>query len=144
MKTLRVIAKTEERTMAWVKSLAHKLGSTDMERSFQILRSVLHALRDRVPPTEAVHLGAQLPILVRGVYYEGWHMAGKPEKYRHRDDFLKHIAHDLPQLDDTQLSRAASAVFALLDEELGGGEVEQVRHAMPAEVRELWRQGATA
>jgi hypothetical protein len=29
-----------------------------------------------------VHLGAQLPLLVRGIYYEGWHMAGKPTRER--------------------------------------------------------------
>jgi uncharacterized protein (DUF2267 family) len=33
---------------------------------------MLHALRDRLPPEIAVHLSAQLPMLVRGIYYEGW------------------------------------------------------------------------
>jgi uncharacterized protein (DUF2267 family) len=144
MKTLPVFAKTEERAMEWVRSLAHDLGSADAERSFQILRSVLHTVRDRLPPNEAVQLGAQLPMLLRGVFYEGWHLAGKPEKYRHREDFLKRIAHDLPQLDQVQLERAVAAVFALLDDKLGGGEVGQVRHSLPEEVRALWPREASA
>ena len=48
---------------------------------------MLHALRDRLTPDSAVHLGAQLPILVRGIYYEGWRIAGKPADYKSIQDF---------------------------------------------------------
>ena len=138
MKNLGVFQKTTEKTAQWVESVAHTMGSTDMERSYHILRSVLHAVRDRLPPNEAVHLGAQMPMLVRGFYYEGWHPANKPETYRNKDEFLAHIARDVPTLDATQRERAAWAVFHLLDEEISGGEVEQVRHALPAPIREIW------
>lgn len=138
MRTLGVFDKTQQKTGQWIESVAHNMGSADMERSYHVLRSVLHALRDRLPPDEAVHLGAQMPMLVRGFYYEGWHPADKPERYRHKRDFLEHIAHDLPTLDPTQQERAAMAVFSVLNHELSGGEAEQVRHALPAEVRDLW------
>lgn len=138
MKNLGVFDKTQQKTAHWIESVAHGMGSTDMERSYHILRSVLHTVRDRLPMDEAVQLGAQMPMLVRGFYYEGWSPAGKPERYRHKQDFLEHIAHDIPNLDHTQRERAATAVFSVLSHELGGGEAEQVRHALPAEVRELW------
>jgi uncharacterized protein (DUF2267 family) len=118
------------------------MGSTDMERSYHVLRSVLHAVRDRLPPDDAVHLGAQMPMLVRGFYYEGWHPADKPEHYRHKEDFLAHIAHDVPGLDPVQRERAATAVFSVLSQELSGGEADQVRHALPAEVRDLWESSS--
>lgn len=138
MKNLGVFEKTTQKTAHWIEAVAHNMGSTDMERSYHVLRSVLHAVRDRLPPDEAVHLGAQMPMLVRGFYYEGWHPANKPEPYRHKNEFLDHIARDVPTLDPTQRERAASAVFTLLNEEISGGETEQVRHALPAEIREIW------
>jgi uncharacterized protein (DUF2267 family) len=52
---------------------------------------LLHAPRDRLPPEVAVHLGAQFPMLVRGVYYEGWHMAGKLTKGRSAQEFASHV-----------------------------------------------------
>jgi uncharacterized protein (DUF2267 family) len=143
MKSLGVFEKTEQKTAHWIESVAHKMGSTDMERSYHILRSVLHALRDRLPEDEAVHLGAQMPMLVRGFYYEGWQPSATPKRYRRKKDFLDLIAHDVPGLDTVQQERAATAVFTVLDQELGGGETGQVRNAMPEEVRELWPSAGT-
>ena len=138
MKNLGVFDKTQQKTAHWIETVAQNMGSSDMERSYHVLRSVLHAVRDRLPPNDAVHLGAQMPMLVRGFYYEGWHPADKPEHYRHKEDFLAHIASDVPNLDQVQRERAATAVFSVLNQELSGGEADQIRHALPAEVRDLW------
>ena len=124
--------------MRWIKDVATGMGSTDMQRSYKILRSVLHATRDRLVPDEAVQLGAQLPMLVRGFYYEGWHPQNKPKRYRHKEPFLAEVSKDVPDLDETQVERAVTAVFQTLESEMPGGELEQVRHALPAELRELW------
>ncbi len=140
MKTLGVFDKTLQKTAHWIERVAHYLGSTDMERSYNVLRSVLHAVRDRLPPEEAVQLGAQLPMLMRGFYYDGWHPADKPERYRHKDEFFEHLAKDVPGLEEAQRKRAVSAVFTVLNQELSGGEVKQVRHCLPAEVRDLWHR----
>jgi len=48
----------------------------------------LHAVRNRIGPENAAHLGAQLPMLIRGLYYEGWDPTGKPTKERHEAQFL--------------------------------------------------------
>lgn len=140
MKNLGVFDKTQQKTAHWIEGVARYMGSTDMERSYHILRSVLHAVRDRLPPDEAVQLGAQMPMLVRGFYYEGWHPGNKPERYRHKQEFLEHIAHDVPGLDEAQRERAASAVFTVLNQELSGGEAKQARHCLPSELRDFWHR----
>lgn len=138
MKHIGVFEETERKTMRWINSVASIMGSTDSQRSYMVLRAVLHTIRDRLMPDEAVQLGAQLPMLIRGFYYEGWHPNDKPRKYRHRAEFLKEIHKEVPALDNAQLERAATAVFEVLESEMPGGELEQVRHALPEEVRELW------
>jgi uncharacterized protein (DUF2267 family) len=138
MTHISVFDKTEQKTMEWIKNVSTNMGSKDMQRSYTILRAVLHATRDRLRPDEAVHFGAQLPMLVRGFYYEGWHPHDKPRKYRHKEEFLEEIHKKVPTLDDAQLERAATAVFETLESKMPGGELEQVRTALPRELRELW------
>lgn len=138
MKNLGVFDKTCQVTMRWIEAVSHEMGSPDPERGYHVLRAALHAIRDRATPEEAVQLGAQLPMLIRGFYYEGWHPSDKPERYRHKREFLAHIGKDVPALDDVQRERAAVAAFRVLNDELGGPELDQVRQSMPAEIRDLW------
>lgn len=129
---------TVAKTNAWLDELDGVMGFGDRHKAYMTLRAVLHALRDRLPTDEAVDLAAQLPMLVRGFYYEGWHPAHKPPRYRHKQDFLDRTAKEVPWLERGELERAVAAVFGVLSSELGGGEKEHVRKALPAELRELW------
>jgi uncharacterized protein (DUF2267 family) len=140
MKYPSVFDKTLQKTVHWTERVAHHMGSTDMNRGYRVLRSVLHALRDRLPPDEAVQLGAQMPMLVRGFYYEGWDANKTPQRYRNKQEFLARIANDMPDLDPAQRERAATAVFAVIDEEIGGGEAAQIRHLLPEAIRGLWHE----
>ncbi len=75
-----VLDHTIQLTNVWLKKLGEEHHLGERHHCYSALRAVLHALRDRLAPEQAVHLGAQLPILVRGIYYEGWHLADKPEQ----------------------------------------------------------------
>lgn len=50
-------------------------GTTD-----RTSRSVLHALRDRLDANVAAHLAAQMPILLKGVFYDGWDPNRSPQR----------------------------------------------------------------
>ena len=88
---LSVFDETVQLTNIWLKELMAELGWEDRHRAYLGLRLVLQAIRDHLSVDEAVHLGAQLPMLVRGFYYEGWHPHDKPKRYRHKTDFLEEI-----------------------------------------------------
>ena len=135
---LEVFDSTLNKTFLWLNGVMDEMGWEDRHRAYSALRAVLHAVRDRLPPDEAVNLAAQLPMLIRGFYYEGWHPADKPLKYRHKEDFLEAVQNKSPMLDSGELESTISAVFKVLSEQAPGGEVEQVKTALPAEVRELW------
>ena len=72
---LDVFDKTLQSTNIWLDEIMEKLGP-DRQVAWHVLSAVLHALRDRLQIGLAVHLGAQLPLLVRGLYYDQWHPGG--------------------------------------------------------------------
>jgi uncharacterized protein (DUF2267 family) len=98
---------------------------------------VLHALRDRLSVDAVAALAAQLPLLLRGAYYEGWHPADKPLK-RHREPFLRHLAGSLCDCPPADSEKVAEAVFRVLARHVSAGEVESVKRALPGEFRSLW------
>jgi uncharacterized protein (DUF2267 family) len=135
---LESIDHTVQLTHIWINELDEILGWDNKSRSYRLLRSVLQTLRDWLPPNEAADLGAQLPSLLRGVYYEHWRPAAAPVKNRDRAAFFSRVdrAFATDPLGDT--ADSVSRVFAFLSLKISAGEVEDVRHALPAELRALW------
>jgi uncharacterized protein (DUF2267 family) len=83
-------------------------------------------------------LAAQLPMLVRGLYYEGWHPHGKPVKERKKEEFLAHIAAAFRDDPDADPERVTRAVFQVMARHMTGGEIEGVKNSLPAQLRSLW------
>jgi uncharacterized protein (DUF2267 family) len=125
-------------TNIWLKDVMQRLGTEDRHRAYLALRATLQALRDRLSVDEAAHLGAQLPMLVRGIYFEGWHPAGKPLKERSKEQFLAHILKGMPHEPDLDAEGVVRAVFGLLAERVDAGEIQEVKDMLPRPVRELW------
>ncbi len=69
---LPVFDKAVQDANIWLNELNETLDWDDKQRAYRLLRSVLHTVRDRLPINEASHLAAQLPMLIRGIYFEGW------------------------------------------------------------------------
>lgn len=134
---LDVFGKTLHTTNAWLKEIMEPLG-TDRHIAWHVLGSVLRALRDRIPLELTAHLGAELPLLVRGLLYDRWHPASGPERYRSLDEFLERVGDDLSTSRPVDPEDACRAVFAVLTRHLPEGQVEKVRHALPEDVRDIW------
>ena len=101
-------------------------------------RAVLDVPRDRLTPEQAVHLGAQLPILVRGILYEGWRLAGKPANERQVDEFAALVAAKLPPQFPQDAVSVTEAVFDLLWKEIDPGETAKIVDMLPLPLRGLW------
>jgi uncharacterized protein (DUF2267 family) len=135
---LEVFDKTVQTTNAWLKEIMEVTGP-DRHRAYRVLAAVLHALRDRLTVDEAAQLGAQLPILVRGLYYDQWHHpSGKPERLRHKDEFLAEVAAELGDVKPVNPEQATRAVFSVLERHIAPGEVGDIKMTLPAHLRELW------
>ncbi|MBI4202767.1 MAG: DUF2267 domain-containing protein [Chloroflexi bacterium] len=132
---------TVHKTNIWLNEIAAELRSSDRHRAYLALRGVLHALRDRLTIEETAQFAAQLPLLVRGIYYEGWDPTGKPEKHRSRVDFLEGLQRSFRNDPGLDIEEMARAVLRVLERKVSEGEVEDVRLLLPKHIRALWPSG---
>lgn len=140
-KGLEVVDTTLQKTHTWLNELMGELRLDDRHQAYLALRAGLHALRDRLTVEEAAHLGAQLPLLIRGMYYEGWTPRGKPVKWHH-DEFLAAISSTCPVCQDVAPERVARAVFKVLAGHISAGEIRDVKQMLPKELRALWPESS--
>lgn len=135
---LEVFDRTLQATNRWVRLMMLELETDDRRLAFNALRGALHAVRDRIGPDKAIHLGAQMPMLLRGAYYEGWHPSAAPARDRRRDDFLDHVADEVPCTGEICPGEAARAGFAVMAQCLDPGETAKLRHILPQDTIDLW------
>ena len=135
---LDVFDRTLQETNLWLKDLMVRLNVDDRRHAYRALRATLHALRDRIGPENAVHLGAQFPMLIRGLYFEGWHMSGTPTKERHKQAFLDRVSADFGNGPDIEPEHAVRAVFEVMWDRIDPGEIAKLIDLFPTELRDLW------
>jgi len=139
-----IIDRSVEKAHIWINDLAEDLGTDNKHYAYRVLRAFLHALRDHLSVDEAAALGAQLPIFVRGVFYEGWNPSRTPVHARDLDGFLRRIAVEARLAGETEASFAAAAANRVLDRHISAGEAQSVLNALPPHLRELLRENAAA
>ena len=138
-----VFETTLQKTNDWLRHIMRSLGWDRQERAYLALRAVLHTLRDRLSVIEAAHLGAQLPMLIRGVYYEGWTPLGKPVKW-HREEFLACVWDHFRQDPDIDPERIVRAVVDVMVTHIDPGEMRKICGVLPAEFSSFLPAGALA
>ena len=117
--------------------LGAQLGVEDRREAYRVLRAYLHALRDRLTVDEAAQLAAQLPELIRGVYYEGWNPSATPVRYRGFADFLDRVASEAGLDGETAASYAVGAAAEVLRRHVSTGEIDDIRAQLPEELRPI-------
>ncbi len=131
------LARAVQQIQEWLKELRDNGDFSNINQSLAVLRVVLHQLRDRLTVEEAVDLGAQLPLIVRGIYYAGWQPHKVPRKANTKQKFVDEVVlklrpHTVPA------ERAVRDVFALMAHHCDAGEISDVIAQLPKELKELW------
>ena len=134
---LDVIDRSVEKTHVWLGELSEELATDDVHHAYRVLRAFLHALRDHLSVNEAAALAAQLPILVRGIFYEGWDPSRTPDHARDLDSFLQRIADEARLAGKTEASFAAAAAGRVLARHISPGEAGSVLRVLPEHLREF-------
>ncbi len=134
---LEILDRSVEKAHIWINDLAEELGTEDVHEAYRVLRAFLHALRDHLSVDEAAQLAAQLPIFVRGVFYEGWDPSSAPTRSRDVDSFLARIAGEARLAGETEASFAAAAASRVLRRHISEGEGRSVLRVLPQTLREV-------
>jgi uncharacterized protein (DUF2267 family) len=134
---LDVFDKTIQTANIWLDEIMAEIGP-DRQVAWHVLGAVLRTLRDRIPLGLAAHLGAQLPIIIRGTYYDQWSPFAEPLKMRDQDEFLAHVQEKLRDIRPVDPLNAVIAVFGVLSRHLPQGQSDNVRNALPEQIQVLW------
>lgn len=129
-----------QKAHGWLQELELVAGLENQSQAYSVLRAVLHALRDRLAVNEAADLAAQLPMIIRGFYYEGWKPAATPTRVRTRQAFLDSIRPQTERIGGLDPAVAVGAVFTMLNHRISRGEIADIRHALPEELGGMWPQ----
>ena len=126
-----------EPTKEWIKEVQHELHYANPEDAYASLRAVLHVLRDRLTVQEACDLGAQLPLLLKGVYFDGWKTAHKPVKITEPQEFYGRVHQAMRGRQEYDPERITQAVFKVITRHVSSGEIDDVKNMLPEGLTEL-------
>ena len=138
---LDVFDETLQTTNVWLKEIMADLGP-DRRTAWRVLSVVLRKLRDRLPIGLAAHLGAQLPLLVRGAYYDQFEPGRLPVDCNSREEFEAEVAEWLSDTRPVDPDQAVRSVFRVLTHHLDPGQITKVVEALPKSLRETWTSSA--
>ena len=134
---MNLFERVNQQAMTWVKDMMTELRTNDAHRALHAMRAGLQALRDRLSVEEAAQLSAQLPLLVRGMFFEGWDPTGKPLRIRHRADFLALVRAKYGPREDTAADDIMVALFRVMSRHIAQGEMTDVMLSLPGELVEV-------
>jgi uncharacterized protein (DUF2267 family) len=103
-----------------------------------VLGAVLRSIRDEMLVEQSAHFAAQLPLLVRGAYFDQYRPATQPASDRSQEDFIARIQHDLDGARPVNAEHAVAAVMRTLNRHVTEGQIKKVRDSLPKGVRALW------
>lgn len=139
MTGLRVFDETLHTTHTWLHELESRLGLDDRQQAYRVLRAGLHTLRDALDTNGTARLSAQLPMLIRGIFYEGWRPSAAPKRAAEMEDVLVAVRAALPSGTVIEASEAMEQVIEVMAMHVSPGEMSELRRAMPESLRALWQ-----
>jgi uncharacterized protein (DUF2267 family) len=134
---VNIIDRNVEHAHVWINDMAQELATEDPHEAYRVLRAFLPAVRDCLSVDETAQLSAQLPIFIRGIFFEGWDPGRVAAHARDIDSFLRRIATEAGLAGETEASFAATAASRVLQRHVSPGESASMLRALPHRLRQL-------
>lgn len=129
-----------DKANAWLADIDAGFGTDDRQLAYRVLRAWLHCLRDRLSVEVAAHFAAQLPELLRGMFYDGWNPSRVPQRYD-RGEYVTRFAREA-RVHDSDVAKAAGIVTMVARKHMSAGVVAQAFDRLPAGLREVLEPAA--
>ena len=129
----------------FMKDYAKEMNLADnRDKAGRILTSILHALRDIIPPAESLQFIAQLPMFLKAVYVNGWNLKKEKQKIKRMEDFIELVKkHDGPaaindfEYSDEVAEQYIDTTFIYLRKYVSLGEMEDIRDSLPKDLKSM-------
>jgi uncharacterized protein (DUF2267 family) len=141
---LEILDTSVQKMNIWLKEIMDRLGTDDRHQAYMALKVTLHALRDRLSIEEAAQLGAQFPMIIRGLFYEGWRPGARPDRASSWENFMRPVYLAVCQNGNRSPEEVVAAVFYVLAQHVSSGEIDDVIAQLPRDIRPLWPEQARA
>lgn len=122
----------------WLKDIEQAGKLRSRFQAYTALRSVLHALRDCAPAAEAVKFSAQMPLMIKGVFFDGWKISPKPLRLT-REEFEEHLRRGLKEQTGVEPATALRAVLAAIQNHISPSVLRTFQLVLPRDVHEAVR-----
>ncbi len=129
---------------AFIREVAQETNTPwDMIRAFRQMRAVLHALRSRLTPEHSLQMIAQLPMMIKAVYVDGWKISTDVKNIRHLGDFIELVREEGGSglsgdlVTDYEVKKVIESVFNVLKKHVSEGEIKDIIATLPIELRPL-------
>jgi uncharacterized protein (DUF2267 family) len=135
----------------FLQKTADNLGyPNDLIKAERILKAVLHSLRNRLSVEDSFQFMSQLPLLIKGIYVDGWKISKEFVRIKHLDEFINEVKHEAGNTAEVDFSNNSIAinsiknVFKTIVQQVSPGEVEHLKAVFPKELKQLWEESILA
>ena len=129
----------------FLNQVARELGTpNDLDHAGRLIVAVLHTLRDRITIDESMHLISQLPMILKGVYVDGWDISREINRTKTLDEFLDDVRAHIPRSaprdlgDNQQAKDNVRAVLLITRNYISEGEMQHIREQLPEPIAALF------
>ena len=79
-----------EKANEFVEDVARELKTPDdTDHAYKVMTSFFHTIREILSPEESLHLIAKLPLYLKAVYINGWHLNNTHNKMLTTEEFIQ-------------------------------------------------------
>lgn len=124
----------------WIVDVQTELEWDSRDETYKATKAVLHAIRDRLPIEEVLHLSSNLPVVLKGMILDGYDLKDKPLRIKSPEEFYDYVQqnYDPKNRDIIDAEAVTNAVIAVLNRRIGSGEMQKVAGNMPEKIKRLF------